>query len=413
MNRKSFVRIVAVILAVLMLLSVAMIALSATASAQRVTQAQINKLREEKREFERQKREINSRINTIEFERMDQIDRKEVLDLRIMLTGLEIDNINETIDQYNTLIREKEYDIIVAQNREETQLDRYRARVRDMEENGIISYLEIIFGSTSFSDLLARIDFISDIMRADERTYNALIRARNDTEAAKDALEVTKEELEEERIYIEELKAELEVQLEEAHALIKQMEADIETETQLRDQVIEDEKRVQREINAAVAELQRQQEAERRRQQQRQQQRQGTSTANVTWVSGTGELMWPVGGQVTSGFGIRKHPVYGDMRMHNGIDIGASHGTNVVASDSGTVITSAYNASYGNYVVISHGGGVTTLYAHLSSRSVSANSSVTKGQVIGLVGSTGISTGPHLHFEVSVNGSRVNPLTKL
>jgi len=415
MNRKGFARIVAIVLAVLMLLSVAMIAISALtdtrASAQRVTQAQINRLREEKREYERQKREINSRIHTIEFERMTEIDRKEVLDRRIMLTGLEIDNINETINQYNTLIREKEYDVIVAQNREETQLERYRLRVRDMEENGIISYLEILFDSTSFSDLLARWDFVSDIMRADENTYNALIRARNDTEAAKVALEETKEELEEERAYVEELKAELEVQLEEAHALIRQMEADIETEQQLRDQVIEDERRVQREINTAVAELAKQQEADRLariRAAQRNQQSTGT-----TWVTGTGELMWPVSGQVTSGFGIRKHPVFGDMRMHNGIDIGASHGTNVVAADSGTVITSAYNSSYGNYVVISHGSGVTTLYAHLSSRSVSVNASVSKGQVIGLVGSTGISTGPHLHFEVSVNGSRVNPLTRL
>ena len=415
MNRKSFVRIVAVVLAILMLLSVAMIAITALtdtgASAQRVTQAQINRLREEKREFERQKREINSRIHTIEFERMVEIDRKEVLDLRIMITGLEIDNINETINQYNTLIREKEYDVIIAQDREERQLERYRSRVRYMEENGIVSYLEILFDSTSFSDLLARLDFVSDIMRADERTYNSLIRARNDTQAAKVALEETKEELEEERLYVEELKAELEIQLEEAHALIKQMEENLETEQQLRAQVVADEQRVQRDINAAVAELARQQEADRLarlRAAQRNQQSTGT-----TWVSGTGELMWPVSGQVTSGFGIRKHPVFNDMRMHSGIDIGASHGTNVVAADSGTVITSAYNSSYGNYVVISHGSGVTTLYAHLSSRSVSVNASVTKGQVIGLVGSTGISTGPHLHFEVSVNGSRVNPLTKL
>ncbi|MCL2628122.1 MAG: peptidoglycan DD-metalloendopeptidase family protein [Oscillospiraceae bacterium] len=416
MNNKKFVRIVAVVLAILMLLSVAMIAISALAdvsssASSRATQAQIDKLKAEKRDFEREKREITSKINSIEFERLKEIEKKEVLDERIMLTGLEIDNINETISQYNTLIREKEYDIIVAQNREEAQLQRYKTRVRDMEENGIISYLEILFGSTSFSDLLARIDFVSDIMRADENSYNALQKARRDTLTAKDELEVTKVELEEELSYVEELKTELEEQLEEAHALIKKMEEDINTERALHQQVVAEEDRVQKEINAAVAELARLQEAE--RQARLRAIRNNQPSTGTTWVSGTGELMWPVSGTVSSEFGIRTHPVFGDRRMHNGIDIGARHGTNVVAADSGTVITSTYNSSYGNYIVISHGSGVTTLYAHLSSRSVSVNASVTKGQVIGLVGSTGISTGPHLHFEVSVNGSRVNPRTKL
>ncbi|MCL2402163.1 MAG: M23 family metallopeptidase [Oscillospiraceae bacterium] len=99
--------------------------------------------------------------------------------------------------------------------------------------------------------------------------------------------------------------------------------------------------------------------------------------------------------------------------MHNGIDIGAPSGRNVFAADTGTVLISRRNASFGNYIVISHGDGVTTLYAHLSTRSVSVGDTVTRGDVIGRVGSTGISTGPHLHFEVSVNGARINPLSRL
>jgi len=416
MNNKRFLRVIAVVLAILMLLSVVMIALTAladaTASAQ-VTQGQINDLRNNKRELERRKREIQSQINTIEFERMTEITKKEVLDERIVLTGLEIDNANTIIAQYDILIREKEYEVFLAQGREDAQFAKYRSRVRDMEENGLISYLEIIFDSTSFSDMLARIDFVADIMRADENAYLSLIQARNETKAAKDDLELAKAEMDEEKAELELKEAELLEQLEEAHALIKKMEDDIEGQKQLRQQVIAEEERVQREINAAVAELARQQELERQRRLREQQSRQGSSGGGGGAVSGTGELMWPTSGPVTSHFGVRKHPVFGDMRQHSGIDIGAPHGATVVAADSGTVITSTYNSSYGNYVVISHGNGITTLYAHLSSRSVSVGTSVSKGQQVGLVGSTGISTGPHLHFEVSVNGSRVNPLTRL
>ena len=415
MNNKRFVRIVAIVLAIIMLLSVAMIAIEMLASSSasaRVTQGQIDQLRSEKRDLERQKREIQSKINTIEFERMTELTKKGVLDDRIMLTGLEIDNINSIIAYYDILIREKEYEVYLAQGREDAQLQKYRNRVRDMEENGIISYLEIIFDSTSFSDMLARIDFVADIMRADESAYVDLIEARNETEAAKENLEQAKAEMDEEKEDLELKEAELFEQLEEAHALITKMENDIETEKQLRAMVIEEEARVQREINAKVEELRRQQEIERQRR-LREQQRSSGGSGGVNAVTGTGELMWPVGGTVTSGFGVRKHPVFNDMRQHNGIDIHAGHGTSVVAADGGTVITSSYNSSYGNYIVISHGNGITTLYAHLSTRSVSSGTNVTKGQLIGLVGSTGISTGPHLHFEVTVNGSRVNPYSKL
>jgi len=293
MNNKRFVRIVAIVLAIIMLLSVAMIAIEMLASSSasaRVTQGQIDQLRSEKRDLERQKREIQSKINTIEFERMTELTKKGVLDDRIMLTGLEIDNINSIIAYYDILIREKEYEVYLAQGREDAQLQKYRNRVRDMEENGIISYLEIIFDSTSFSDMLARIDFVADIMRADESAYVDLIEARNETEAAKENLEQAKAEMDEEKEDLELKEAELFEQLEEAHALITKMENDIETEKQLRAMVIEEEARVQREINAKVEELRRQQEIERQRR-LREQQRSSGGSGGVNAVTGTGELM--------------------------------------------------------------------------------------------------------------------------
>ena len=401
MNNKRVVRIVAIILALIMLFSVFMIALNAlTASA--VTQAEIDRLRTEKKEYERKKREIQSRINTIEFEKMTEVARKQVLDDRIMLTGMEIDNITETIEVYVTLISEKELEVIAAKEREDSQLRKYKKRVRDMEENGVISYLEIIFDSTDFADMLARLDFVGDIMQADETAYNDFIVAKNETEAAKERLEQTKLEMEEEKRLQQDKQVELEEQLDEANELIKAIEADLESERALRAEVEAEEEKIQREINKKVEELRRAQEAARA----------AAASSSATRVRGTGQLRWPVpsNGSVSSGFGMRMHPVYKVYRQHSGIDIPAKHGANVVAADTGTVITSSYSSSYGNYVVISHGNGTTTLYAHLSSRKVKENASVSKGDVIGLIGSTGVSTGPHLHFEVSVNGSRVNPL---
>ncbi|MCL2151577.1 MAG: peptidoglycan DD-metalloendopeptidase family protein [Oscillospiraceae bacterium] len=399
MNNRRSVRIIAIVLAFLMLFTVLWAVIDAVRVSARVTQAEIDRLKEEKKEYERKKREIQSRINTIDFERMTEIAKKQVLDDRIMLTGMEIDNIVETIEFYGTLILEKEGEVVAAQIRENEQLRNYKKRVRDMEENGVISYFEIIFDSTSFSDLLARLDFVGDIMQADEKIYNDLIIASEETKAAKITLEQAKRDMEDEKTLQENTQLELEEQLEQANALIEKIEADLESERALRASVEADEEKIQKEINQKVEELRREQEKAR-------------AASASSRIKGTGQLMWPVPSSrsVSSGFGMRLHPVYKVYRQHTGIDIPAKHGSNIVAADSGTVITSAYNSSYGNYIVISHGNGITTLYAHMSSRKVKEKDTVSKGQVIGLVGSTGVSTGAHCHFEVSINGSRVNPL---
>ena len=418
MTKKRFLRINTIVLTIIMLLSIVMPALTVlddTAASARVSQGHIDRLRAEKREYGRRKNEVQAKIDTIEFERMGEMAKKEILDQRIELTSREIMNTNAIIEQYHLLIREKEYEVFLAQNREEAQLENYRNRVRAMEENGMITYLEIIFDSTSFSDLLARIDFVNDIMRADETSYINLQIARNETEEAKELLEEAKVELEEEKDQLEIMEAELHEQLEEAHDLIRQLEADIEAEQELHDELIAEEARLLRQINAAVAELQRQQEAERLRRLRAQQSGSGGGSSNASGGSGggggaavgSGQLSWPMSGPVISQFGPR------GGRMHQGLDIGGAHGINVVAADSGTVVTAGHGRGWGNYIVISHGNGMTTLYAHLSSFAVSAGTSVSRGQVIGFNGSSGNATTPHLHFEVRVNGNLVNPMSVL
>ena len=403
MRHKRTARIIAFIMAIVMLLSIIFIIVnSLTASAaSNSTQTEINRLREEKRELDRRKQEIQSRINDIEFEKMSQIHQKRVLDDRINLTGLEIETINEMIDHFGELIAEKEIEVEEAQIRENQKLAEYKGRVRSMEENGIITYLEILFDSTSFSDLLARMDFVGDIMRADERVYINLIAAKEETAAAKVDLEHTKFELELEKEQLEEKNLELEEQLTQANTLIEEIQLLLETEKALYDEVIAAAERTQSEINRKVEEQRREEELRR--------------IAEANRVRGTGQLRWPVPGfgTITSEYGVRIHPVFRVNRMHWGIDIGAPHGANVIAADTGTVITSSYDYSYGNFIVINHGNGTTTLYAHLSSRRVSEGTVVVKGDVIGRIGSTGVSTGPHLHFEVAVNGQRENPVKYL
>jgi len=410
---KNAVRIIAIILAVVMLVSIGFIVLDAIATPAlannaSTTRAQINRLRGELRDYQRRKSEVQAQINAIDFEKRTELARKNVLDDRIMFTGMQIDNIELTIMHYGMLIEEKELEVIAAQEREDAQFALYRTRVRDMEENGVISYLEILFDSTSFADLLARIDFVSDIMRADEQTYFALIAAREETIAAKEALEETVVEREAERTLLEEMEEELRIHLEEADQIIQDLQDHRDSEQELFDQIAADEARILRDIRQAEERL-RQQEAAAAAAAAR------SNQNNI--VRGTGDLIWPVPSSrnVTSHFGSRIHPVFRVMRHHSGIDIGAPHGTTVVAADRGTVITSTYNSSFGNFIVIAHGENrngdrITTLYAHLQSRGVRVGDVVERGQTIGRVGSTGVSTGPHLHFEVTVNGTRVNPM---
>jgi murein DD-endopeptidase MepM/ murein hydrolase activator NlpD len=258
--------------------------------------------------------------------------------------------------------------------------------------------MAVVFDASSFVDLLGRIDLVGRIMEEDERLYQELKQSKLATIEAKESLEQAKLDEEAEKLALEGKKAELAVQQEEAAKLIAEFDANIEESEALYQELDADADAIQEEINAKEEQLRRQQEA--------------AQASGGSVIKGTGTFIWPAPSsrRVTSLFGTRLHPIYNTYRYHAGIDIGASRGSNCVAADTGTVITSKYSSSYGNYIVISHGNGTTTLYAHLDSRLVKDGDTVSQGDVIGKIGSTGASTGPHLHFEISVGGERVNPL---
>jgi murein DD-endopeptidase MepM/ murein hydrolase activator NlpD len=413
MKSKTFVRIVAIILAIILAGSVLFSAIGYL-TADAVTQSDIDELKQQQSELSDKKNEIQSQINSLEYEQMTALAKKEVLDEQMQLTQDEIENITQQIATYDDLIAQKEIEVVQAQEKEEEQLALYKKRVRAMEENGIISYLAVIFEADSFADLLGRIDFVGSVMKETEQIYWDLDNARLATIQAQQDLEDAQQAQKEDKAALETKQAELDTQITEAGELLTELEENIDTQKAYYEEVDAAEAELDEQIKNKIAEYE---EEQRKIEEAKQNASTGSNTTGSGTTTtgsavGTGSIIWPTysSNYVTSYFGTRFHPVLQYYRSHNGIDIGASAGTDVIAADGGTVITATYSSSYGNYVMINHGNGMTTLYAHMSKLYVSVGDTVSQGQTIGLCGATGIVTGPHVHFEVWLNGTRVDPL---
>ena len=407
-RRKRFVSIVCMILA-------ALIVLSAISSgfAGAVSQWEINKLKEQKAEITDKKLEISVQIAELQNKQASVLEQKAALDEQNELTRQEIELINEQIELYAKLVEAKELELADAIEAEQAQIAAYRRHLRAMEENGVISYIEILFQANSFADLLSRIDDIRDIMSADKRLEDECIAARENVEQVKAAYEATAAEYDAVKVELLEKKRQLEADIEAAYKIIADLEEDLDIAMEEYTTNEKAEAEFQAEIDKLMAELKRQEEEAKRQQQLQQQQQQGNSGSTKPAVKpAAGNFVWPYpqNNYVSSGYGMRFHPIFQENRMHYGVDIGGSTGQNIVAIAGGTVSVATTNSSYGNYVMINHGNGTASLYAHMNSLAVSAGDTVTQGQVIGYCGSTGWSTGPHLHFEIRVNGATTDPL---
>lgn len=361
-----------------------------------VTQADIDALKNESSDLSTEKKELQAKLESLAEDKSTAMERKTLLDQQIATTTAQIENVEEQIQQYAALISQKEDELAQAQEDEEEQYELFCARVRAMEKRGEVSYWSVLFRAESFTDLLSRLDMINEIMNADQRVIDDLKELQVEIETTKTELETNKAEEEEAKAELESRKSELNTQRNEANALIQQLAAN-ENETE-----------------AALDDLEAEQEAIRDEIQRLNEQLIAQQAANgQSTESNPGGYIWPVDSRyITSTVGGRASPGGIGSTNHKGTDIGrVGYTSPVYASKSGTVIVSQYSSSYGNYVAISHGPGNTTLYAHMSSRSVSVGDYVNQGDVIGITGSTGNSTGPHLHFEVTENGVRVNPLS--
>ena len=399
MLKRKIKPILAFALAVIMTMSAMLYVMPSAAFA--VTQSEIDSLRSQKNALKDQKSDIQATINSLQGQQNAQIDLKNALDEKNAITVKQILNLNEQIDLHTELIAQKTEEVEEAQKVADEQLEKYKVRVRAMEESGRYSYIEVLFGANSIGEFLSLIDDIGDIMRSDKELEKSYRESVAELKAVKAEYEEAKAEMESSKKELEALKVQQEKDIAEAAAVISSLQSDISSNSSFLSQLSAQEKALQAEINKKVNELNEQQKP--------------NNGNNGSSVVGNGNLVWPsYCTYITSRQGPRIHPVTGEFKNHGGTDIGASYGTAIWAADSGTVVRSSdgWNGGWGNYVMIDHGNGMQTLYAHMSSRAVSVGQTVSRGQVIGYVGSTGMSTGAHLHFEMYVNGSKVDPETR-
>ncbi len=404
-KRKIFSSILCIILALLMILSV-LITVISSVSAQAVSQSDIDALKEEQSTINAQQEALQSEIAELEEQEASVLAQKLALDQQNELARQEIELISEQIDIYDNLVALKAAELEEALAVEQEQTERFRARMRAMEEQGTLGYLAILFQATSFSDLLSRLDTIGEVMAYDNELEEAYIASREEVETLKAEYEEIQAEQEATKVELLAKQADLENQIENAYTLLASLANDIDAREAAYADFVADEARIEAEITEMIAELERQEEEA-----QAAQAAGGVVTGGGNGTTGsTGTYYWPLPGYSPgSAYGWRMHPIWHEMRFHSGEDIGAPSGTPIYAADGGTVTMAGLNGGYGNCVMINHGNGRVTLYAHMSSFAVSVGQTVNQAEVIGYVGSTGVSTGPHLHFEVRINGSTTDP----
>jgi murein DD-endopeptidase MepM/ murein hydrolase activator NlpD len=297
----------------------------------------------------------------------------------------EITNLDGEIKATESAIIVKTEELAAAEIKIGEKNELLNQRLRVMYKTGSVGYLEVLFGAEDFTDLLSRIDMLQKILVHDQNLIQSLKEQRDIIEQKKVELETIKDDL----LALFKSKIakqnELNVALNNLVAYKKELINDEVALVEMEDALLDEANKLTEIIkNLELA---------------------------ATYVGG--EMMWPVPGQykITSPFGNRLHPISKQYKMHTGIDISGPKGTPVVAAQTGTVVYANWFGSYGKAIIVDHGGGITTLYAHNDTINVSVGSVVKKGDNIALLGSTGYSTGPHLHFEVRINGEYVEPLT--
>ena len=437
-NRKRLVSILAGIMALVMLLSlIASIIPVARAASSSEIRKQINELKEQKEEIEEQIKDVKAQYQQTEDELLDIVNRKNVIDQEIGLLHAQIMNINEQLAAFNILIADKQDELDAAEDRFDVLSLENKERIRTMEEEGAVTYWEVLFKANSFSDLLDRLNMVEEIAASDQRRLQELHEAadlvalaREEVAAERAALEETKTELDDTQALLDERKAEADAllqellaradELEEIQAELEQQESDFLDQIAQKEQEYDEAKLAEwlaymatyttvppattapptegntnnstgtNEGNGATGN--------------------NNNTGTTTPTPGSTSWIRPCSYvKMTSPFGYRTAPTTGASTYHQGVDLAGPEGTPIYAARSGIVTIAGWGNAAGYYVTINHLDGFSSIYMHLSSYVVSSGTSVSQGQLIGYMGNTGVSTGSHLHFGIAYNGAYVNP----
>ena len=409
-NRKLIVSIIAAFLAAVMVFGIiAMIVpTSVSAESSASIKQRLDALEEEKDEIDAKIKELEGQISDNFSSMEDIVAQKNLIDQEVFMLNQQIINLNNQIVEYGLLITDKQDELDAAEERlAELQLQN-KERIRAMEKNGGLSYWSVIFKANSFVDLLDRLQMIEEIAAADKARLEEMQLAAEEVAAAKNDLEQEKASLEASKVELDAANVILDGKRAEADKLLADLIA-IGVEYEL---LLEEQEDEQMKLAIEIANTE-----EDYKEAKHQEWLAAhppvvstpSTTPSYTPPSSAGWIVPCSYTAFTSPFGVRIHPIYGYEKMHNGVDLAGITGTPIYAARSGTVTTATYGSSGGYYVNISHGDGFSSIYLHMTHYIVSRGQYVNQGQVIGYMGSTGASTGPHLHFGIAYNGTYVNP----
>ena len=397
----------------------AAVVFAASLPAYAVSQSEIDELQKKLDALEQQAQEQQDIINDLTSQKARFITRKLALDNKIEINRQMIELIGEQIKIYDEIIAEKQAELDKALEKETAQTELLRSRIRAMEENSSYSYASFIFDSSSVTELLSRIGDVNDIMHYDKALEEEYMAAREDVESIKKSYEEVRHEQELLQKELDTKQAELDAQVEAAYTMIADIETLSDDAQAEYDAIAEEEAKAEETLQEAIRKRAAEEAAKNAANNANSGGNSGGSGGNSGGGGSSGggsatslsNLQWPVPSctLITSRFGYRVAPTTGASTYHGGLDIGAGMGASIVAAGAGDVIYAGANGGYGNCVMIDHGNGVVTVYAHMSSIGVSYGQYVTAGQYVGAVGSTGVSTGPHCHFEVRINGVQTDP----
>ena len=423
-NRKRLVSVLAGVMAAVRVLTLVMSILPTVAgvASSGEIRKQIIALQQERKEVQNQIADVKKQYKENENEIADLIAQKNVVDQEIQLLNTQIININEQISAYNLLIADKQDELDTAEDRLEALNQENKERIRTMEEEGEVSYWEVLFKANSFSDLLDRLNMVEEIAASDKRRLQELSDAANKVEEAQAELETEKGELETTKKDLDDTQAEMNEKSKESEALLQELLQKADDLEALEEECKEQENAFLKQIAAMEVQF----NAAKQREWEAWKATSvpattagggsngsgGNSGGNSGGSSGGSSGGWRVPcsyTSITSPFGNRVSPTSGASTYHQGVDLDTGTGDPVYASRAGVVTVAGWGNAAGNYVQINHQDGFSSIYMHLSSSCVSAGQIVSAGELIGATGATGITTGDHLHFGISYNGVYVNP----